>query len=678
MRASQCLLRDAQKGCIRMKPVTLKDITSIRFGSNVQLSPDGKYAAYVVTEGDPDKNGYTHDIWLCRMEDGEVRRLTWHGNNSSYIWDDEKTLLIQTDRKDDDKAPDLEEKSVFYRLRIDGGEAAKAFEIGRTVLDIQKAEDGLYVCKVLTDRNRPDPKTTDRKICEEEKDYHIFDEVPFWGNGRGYVSGKRNVLYLFRERTGNLLRITDQYMNVSSFEVKAGKIVFTGRTYKDMITLKSSLNVYDIASKKKQQIVRQTAMRVSDAAFDGRKIYYGASDMKKWGTGQLDDLYCYDTETGENKMVFANDEGIAIGDCPISDTFYGGGNSFTAVDGTLYFLAMKGFRSGIYRCTENEGVVRLLEFDGAISCFDTDGSKFVFNGSGKNRLNALYGYEDDLKVLEDLNGEFLKDRYIAEAEYIPFTDSDGYQVDGWILKPYGYDAKKKYPAVLEIHGGPRAAYGEMFFHEMQTFASAGYFVFFCNPRGSEGYGEEFADLRGKYGTIDFMDLMEFTDHVLASCPQIDPAKLGVLGGSYGGFMCNWIEGNTDRFAAIASQRSVSNWVADFGASEIGVTFDSNEMAATPWTDMQKMWDQSPLKYACNGKTPILFIHSLQDYNCPLDQGLEMFTAMKYFKVPSRMVVFEGENHNLSRTGKPKHRIRRLREMHDWFTKYVKKQEVRNA
>ena len=137
-------------------------------------------------------------------------------------------------------------------------------------------------------------------------------------------------------------------------------------------------------------------------------------------------------------------------------------------------------------------------------------------------------------------------------------------------------------------------------------------------------------------------------------------------------MCNWIEGHTDRFAAIASQRSISNWVADFGSSEIGFTFDANEMGADPWTGMEKMWQQSPLKYACNARTPILFIHSLGDYNCTVDQGIEMFAAMKYFGVPARMCLFEGENHSLSRSGKPRHRLRRLSEMMNWFDKYLKK------
>ena len=244
-------------------------------------------------------------------------------------------------------------------------------------------------------------------------------------------------------------------------------------------------------------------------------------------------------------------------------------------------------------------------------------------------------------------------------------------MDGWVIKPADFDEKKKYPGILEIHGGPRAAYGDIYYHEMQVLSAQGYFVFFTNPRGSEGYGEAFADIRGKYGTVDYEDLMYFTDLILEKYPNIDKDHLGACGGSYGGFMCNWIEGHTDRFKAICSQRSISNWVADFGASEIGVTFDANEMQATPWRDTKKMWDASPLKYADQAKTPILFIHSLQDYNCPIDQGVEMFTAMKYFHVPSRMVLFEGENHSLSRSGKPQHRVRRLQEIVRWFDIYLK-------
>ena len=332
------------------------------------------------------------------------------------------------------------------------------------------------------------------------------------------------------------------------------------------------------------------------------------------------------------------------------------------------FIALNHYETAVYSLKDNAITKTECIKDGAITCFAGEEGDLWYLGAEPDSLNALY--HNGHKVF-DPNEELFRDRETAKMEYTPFVNRYGQKVDGWVLKPKDYDPNRKYPGILEIHGGPRAAYGMVLYHEMQIWAGMGYFVFCCNPHGSEGYGEEFADLRGKYGKIDFEDLMDFTDHVLKEYPALDPMRLGASGGSYGGFMCNWIEGHTDRFAAIASQRSVSNWVADFGTSEIGFSFDRNEMGADPWMDMEKMWEQSPLKYADQAKTPILFIHSLRDYNCFIDQGVQMFTAMKHFGVPSRMVIFEEENHGLSRNGKPKHRIRRLKEMTDWFDKYLK-------
>ena len=654
-----------------MEKITLEDIAKIQCASNIQLSPNKKYAAYVVTSPSLEKNEYHNDIHYVDLVTNKHIALTHDGKNSDYIFDDENTLLLPTSRSEDDKAKPFTHKSVFYRLPLTGGEAYKAFEINLNVLSIQKVDKGLYALKALVDWNDPDPTKESKEYCEEQKDYHIFEEVPFWGNGRGYISGKRSALYLFNEKDGSLLRITEKTTNVSSIIVSKDKIAYTARTYEDIFPMTSSLNLYDLKTKKKKVLIKQGKERVSNIAFVGDTITFTATDMKKWGSGQLEQIYRLDLKTSKRTLVFENKEEIAIGDTPLADTFYGGGEVYKAVGSDLYFKGMVHYQNFIYKLDSKNKVSKVFDYDGAISCFDADNNNILFVGSKPNDLNHIYKVDKDKVIsVHELNKEFLKDKYVAKAEYIPFKNSDGIDIDGWILKPKDYNSKKKYPGLLEIHGGPRCTYGTSFFHEMQTLASNGYFVFFCNPRGSEGYGEEFADIRGKYGTIDFKDLMEFTDYVLKKCKQIDSDRIGCLGGSYGGFMCNWIEGNTDRFKAIASQRSVSNWIADFGTSEIGVSFDSNEMAATPWSDMQKMWDQSPLKYACNGKTPILFIHSLCDYNCPINQGLEMFTAMKYFHVPSKMVVFEGENHSLSRSGKPKHRVRRLKEMKDWFDKYL--------
>ena len=316
-----------------------------------------------------------------------------------------------------------------------------------------------------------------------------------------------------------------------------------------------------------------------------------------------------------------------------------------------------------------------VDFDGSVDCFCQVEGGFAMVGRTPGKLQEIYLYDSvshTYRQISDLNGAALRDRYVGELHPAGFTDSDGVDIDGWVILPKDYDPSKKYPAILDMHGGPRVAFGNTMFHEMQVFANNGYFVMLCNPRGGDGRGDEFADLREKYGTIDFKDFMEFVDHVCEQYPAIDTARIGVTGGSYGGWMTNWIIGHTDRFAAAVSQRSFSNWLSDFGCSEIGFSFDVNENGGkTPWTAPKELWERSPVAYADRVKTPTMFIHSLKDYNCPLSEGMQMFAAIKYHGVPSKAVLFEGENHELSRSGKPLHRMRRLQEMNGWFDLYLK-------
>lgn len=202
-------------------------------------------------------------------------------------------------------------------------------------------------------------------------------------------------------------------------------------------------------------------------------------------------------------------------------------------------------------------------------------------------------------------------------------------------------------------------------------AGQGYFVLFCNPRGSEGKGNDFAEIRGKYGTYDYDNLMQFTDLCIEKYPAIDSSRLGVTGGSYGGFLTNWIIGHTDRFKAAVSQRSIANWISFAGISDISISFGEDQMAADIWSNPEKMWWHSPLRYADKVTTPTLFIHSDQDYRCNISEGYQMFTALKRFGVDTRMCVFHGECHDLSRSGKPIHRKRRLWEITTWFDDRLK-------
>ena len=210
---------------------------------------------------------------------------------------------------------------------------------------------------------------------------------------------------------------------------------------------------------------------------------------------------------------------------------------------------------------------------------------------------------------------------------------------------------------------------------MQLWASEGYFVFFCNPHGSDGKGNKFADIRGpKYGKLDYDDIMRFTDAVLEKYPQIDKSRVGMTGGSYGGFMANWIVGHTDRFAAVASQRSISNYISKCLTTDIGYYHNIYAMQADPWNGADILWEHSPLKYADKCTTPTLFIHADEDYRCWMGDAIQMFTALRMHGCPTRLCLFHKENHMLSRSGKPKHRIRRLKEITDWFEKYLKNEK----
>lgn len=238
------------------------------------------------------------------------------------------------------------------------------------------------------------------------------------------------------------------------------------------------------------------------------------------------------------------------------------------------------------------------------------------------------------------------------------------------MKPSQFKDGEKYPLIVEIHGGPHTMYANTFFHEMQLLAAQGYGVLYVNPRGSHGYSQTFVDaVRGDYGGGDYEDIMAGLDEVLREHFWIDAERLGVTGGSYGGFMTNWIVGHTNRFKAAVTQRSISNWISFFGVSDIGYYF-------TPWqigadmTDPEKLWHHSPLKYAKNIETPLLILHSELDFRCPIEQAEQLFITLKSMGKETSFVRFPDNNHNLSRTGTPSLRIERLTQIITWFKNYL--------
>lgn len=648
-----------------MQKLQAEDLMDYKFLSGITASPSGKKAAFLVKQANKKHNSYDSWVYIVDFCTGEVRKLTSFGAEKNLIFDDEETLLFESVRKHEDKAEKLKEKTSFYRLSLKGGEAEKAFEIPYAVDGIKKISDGLYGFTAVVDLNKPEEEDE----LKEYQDYHILEELPYWENGAYFVSRFRSTLFTFDEKEEVSRQITQPLFALGDFQVAGDCLVYTGVSYHQLLPKTNGLYSYDLKSNKETELLDAVTMRIGLFACDNGSVYFSASTMDRYGTGQNPDLYVY--ENGQVKL--AAKFGNTVGSAPTGDIMLGGGRKFLARDGKAYFTACVGTTGEMY-VLENGAVKKAFDFDGSIDCFDRTASGFVMVGRTPGKLQELYAYDMESGLcsrISSLNEEALKDKYIGELQDAGFTDSDGVKIDGWVILPKDYDPAKKYPAILDMHGGPRVAFGKTLMHEMQWFANEGYFVFLCNPRGADGRGDEFGDLRKKYGTIDYQDFMEFTDHVLKLYPAIDGSRLGVTGGSYGGWMTNWIIGHTDRFAAAVSQRSFSNWLSDFGCSEIGYSFDVGENGGTtPWMAPMELWERSPVAHADKAKTPTLFIHSIKDYNCPLSEGMQMFAALKYHGVPSKAFLFEGENHELSRSGKPVHRVRRLKEMKAWFDKYL--------
>lgn len=666
-----------------MKALSIDTFTSYQFLSGLRRGPEGDLA-FLGAKANVEANSYDRDLWV-KPQEGDAFQLTTDGKTGDFLWDGAHTLLFTSSRDPEQKKHQEagEEYTAFYRLDLRGGEAKKAFSVPLSASLEEKVGDGLYLLRVDWDLRfskaytmKGAAKEELLKEKKEEKDYQVLDELPFYFNGQGYVNKHRDALFLYDEKADKLTRVTKETFAVGSAHLSPDgtRVVFTGQNFTVKRKEKSGIYVYDLASGKTTQLLAPRVYEIYDALWWGEKILALATDQKRYGINENVQFYTLDPATGDMSLLAPYEDAVAssVG----SDCRLGGGQSWMVSGGKFYFIATIRNASQVF-CLDESGEIRpVYTQEGSVDCLDVADGTLYFIGMQDMKLQEIYAWDaakQERTQLTSLNQKVLEDVYVAMPEKLTF-ENDNTDLDGWVLLPKDFDPQKFYPGILDIHGGPKTVYGEVFYHEMQFWANQGYFVFFCNPRGGDGRGNEFADLKGKYGTIDYDDIMTFTDKVLEKYPQIDKARLCVTGGSYGGFMTNWIVGHTDRFCAAATQRSITNWVGFGFTSDIGEEFARDQMGLgskdNVWNSMEKMWFHSPLKYLDQCVTPTLVIHSDEDYRCPLSEGYQIYSALQQRGVETRMVIFHGENHELSRSGKPRHRIRRLKEITDWFEKHI--------
>lgn len=630
--------------------------------------------ALIVSVPDRLTNSYLHRLYIY---DGKTMRQIFDmGRANWFLWTDDNHILL----------PEKTAPNATTLIRIDaesGSVVWRSSELPIGIKSIRQISPRHFAAVAGIDANFPDyyALSAEEKAAHDEQEkaksgYQIVDELPFWVNGGTFTNKKRNALFLLDIELGSCVRVTAPLFQTASYCVIDGTVYYCGEEYADKARLTNS--IYKV--------------RPGDDApvclYDGREYNMGngnstdAGGIFAWGDRLMmianrnlfynrrmhKTFYTIDTQTGE--IAPFCDYAMNTTSIIVTDLYFGGGNAFVGDGEQCYFRSTIRNESKLMALHTDGTVSVVAENGGSVSCVAAaNGQLFCASLMGQELPECYRITDGSFERISDFNTHKLDGVYVAKPEPVQLL-SHGWEIDGFVMKPRDYAPDKTYPAILTIHGGPNTAFGTVFYHETQYWVNRGFFVFYCNPEGSEGRGDAFMDISGRYGEEDYETLMAFTDKVLETYPQIDKARVCVTGGSYGGFMTNWIVGHTDRFVCAATQRSISNWVTMQTVGDIGYHFGKDAARGSLTENFENIWAHSPIKYVGNVKTPTLVLHSDADYRCPVDQGIQFYGALKDLGVETRLCLFHGESHELNRAGRPLNRVKRLEELTDWFEKHV--------
>lgn len=656
--------------------IKAEDLYELKSVNDPQMSPDGTQYVFVETYICKEKHDYVSHLFVGNTDGGGVRQWTFgDSRDSSPRWSpDGKSIAFASNRSG---------KSQLYTISVDGGEPKQVtfcLNGARNPIWSPDSRKILFATSLAHDE-----KITDTKEKKEEKHKNVHEpmvveRLHYKSDDVGFVDNKNKHLAMLDLSTGELELVTEGNFDhgAGCFSPDGQYITFTADLSEEAdYNLISDVYILNLATKEKVKVTESNGNfgNVSWSP-DGSYLAF-TGNQKEFKGATLSRLWTYSIETKELKSL-TGEWDVYIGDVSIGDFQQSGSSTgilWTEDSRGFYFQMSDQGNTGVYYGSlEGEMYPVLFENQHVYGLtIDPKNHRGVVAISKPTHPSDLYSInfkDGEIKQLTSVNEEFLKEVQLSDAEPISFKAADGWEIQGWIMKPANFEEGKKYPTILEIHGGPHAMYANTYFHEFQTLTAKGFAVLFTNPRGSHGYGQKFVDaVRGDYGGSDYTDLMSAVDYAIETFDFIDETKLGVTGGSYGGFMTNWIVGHTDRFKAAVTQRSISNWISFYGVSDIGYFFTDWEVGAE-LDNIEKLWHHSPLKYVDNIKTPLLILHGERDFRCPIEQGEQLYVALKHQKKETKFVRFPGANHELSRSGNPSLRIHRLNQIGGWFEEYL--------
>jgi dipeptidyl aminopeptidase/acylaminoacyl peptidase len=689
--------------------ITEKDLFKFVWVADPQISPDGSQVVFVRVTADEKKDQYETGIWVAKTDGSEPpRKLTGGSRDNSPRWsaDGRKLAFVRSVEKDGRPQP-----AQLFVLAMDGGEARAVTEIPRGAGNPQWSPDGRTIA--FSSSARPDElkkeqekkdaaaKEEDKTADEEKKekphesDVRVITSAVYRANGVadfGYVDSDRpSHIWTVAVPDGAAPPETPRQITSGEFAENnfqwspdGTRIYFVSNRVKEPYYYPNDSDLYSVpvGGGEATKVVSIDGT-ISDYTFspDGKRIaFIGTLHGTPVRSYSQSDLWVADLPSGTPRNLTASYDFDVDGGI--------GGDQRAPRGGAPSAPAWSKDGRSLFVKIGEQGDANIKRVDVASGKMDPvtrghqDVMAYTADASAQKAavilstqtvvgdVQVLDLASGAMKKLTSFNDDLFNQLTLSEPEEIWYTSFDGKKIQGWILKPADFDASRKYPMILEIHGGPHSAYGNTFTHEFQWMAAKGYVVFFTNPRGSSNYGQDFGNIiQFKYPGDDYKDLMVGVDEILKK-GYVDENRMGVTGGSGGGLLTNWVVTQTTRFKAAVSQRDISDWTTFWYTADFWL-FNPTWFQKAPFEDPQDFDKRSPITYVKNIQTPLMFILGDEDWRTPPSAGGEqLFRALKYLKRPTVMVRFPDESHELSRSGKPWHRVERLQHIVGWMDKYL--------
>jgi dipeptidyl aminopeptidase/acylaminoacyl peptidase len=656
-----------------LRGISPDDLYQFRWVDHVRLDAGGSKVAFCLTEADASARDYRSRISVAGLSGApgdRPRELTEGKRDRSPEWAPDGHAIAYTSRQAG--------RDQVFVVPVEGGEPVALTSIRDGASAPRWSRDGSRLAFLGTCLSEPDAVVDDPRPPENEDHprrppvVRVTRRLDYRHDGQGYVDGRHRHLFVMDPAVpgSEPLQVTGGAWTVEEFDwaPESDRWAVTGNAEPDAdLTIERHLYVADVAGRRRltQGLVASTP------AWSPRGDLIAFISPLTADGGRHERVWVVPPDGGEARCLTAELD-RSVGGTAVTDMRAGHAMALVwSEDGSRIYFQAAGRGTADICSVDLEGSVR-VEVESrhrAIYDFDVRAGTIAFLSTDPWSPGDLYVKRDGVETrLSDFN-PWLGERDLPIPERHVFRAADGVELDGWLIKPPGFDGRPA-PLVLQVHGGPHGQYGWAFFHEFLVFAAMGLLVLLVNPRGSDGRDEAFKRaVIQDWGGKDFEDLMAALDQVIERTGFVDRARLGVAGGSYGGYMTNWAIGQTDRFAAAVTMRSIANLVSEYGQHDI-VPWGRNELGPEPWPDADALWQRSPIRYVRNVRTPLLIIHGETDFRCAISQAEEFFGALRLLGKEVEFARFPGESHDLSRSGRPDRRVERLVRMAGWFGRHL--------